>query len=105
MKFYSNKNSEGKIFNMGIFQQLSKNKNLEIELEYEPKPWSLFNFNCHYTIRGDHAGFRLEISLWKFGICIDIYDSRHWDWKNDQWQKYDKEGYPIDETGKRIYED
>lgn len=53
---------------------LSKNKNLEIQIESSDKMFS-FNF---FRRKGDHAGFCIEISLFKKDIYITYYDSRHW---------------------------
>lgn len=48
----------------------------------------LFGFNFDYTIRGDHAGVRMIVSLLCISIEFNFYDSRHWDYANNKWMDY-----------------
>ncbi len=51
---------------------------------------SLFEIHFSYTVRGtDHAGLTLSFALLGYCASLNVYDSRHWDYENDCWEKYD----------------
>ena len=68
--------------------KLSKNKSLEIQLDlFSNDDWKLFNFLISCSLKGDHAGFEIDISICKlFAFIFNIYDHRHWDWEKDRWE-------------------
>lgn len=37
----------------------------------------------------DHAGPRIEISVFGFFFCAKIYDNRHWNYDEHRWENYD----------------
>ena len=39
-----------------------------------------------YTVRGDHAGLHIEFGLFGYECELRIYDTRHWDYKAQQWE-------------------
>jgi len=40
------------------------------------------------SLRGrDHAGLRLNLGFLGFELTFSIYDSRHWDYKNNRWEE------------------
>ena len=49
---------------------------------------TLLEFEVDLTWRGrDHPGPSLTIGLFGHYVLFKIYDSRHWDHENDDWQK------------------
>lgn len=62
-----------------------KNKYWEIQVI---KTDNLFRFEFEFTIRQDHAGMNLELGLFGYEIHFTIYDNRHWDYENGQWQTH-----------------
>ena len=47
-----------------------------------------FNFQCQWTKKTDHAGFQILIEIHKFMFDWKVwYDSRHWDYETNDWQK------------------
>lgn len=49
-----------------------------------------FDIKLSWTMKCDHAGFDFYIEIWSFMFNFKIYDNRHWDYDNDQWEVYDK---------------
>ena len=77
-------NSRCKVF------KISKNKYIEIQLDLFPEnDWKLFNIEISQSLKGDHAGFRFEISCYYFFyFSFIVYDCRHWNWEKDRWEEY-----------------
>lgn len=68
-----------------VIYKLSKNKYLEF---YSFKNYdSIYYFNLSFSLsrKTDHAGLNLELDLFGYIICLDIYDSRHWDSSEGKW--------------------
>lgn len=68
-----------------------KHKFIELEVHTTE---TLIGFNFLWTIRRDHAGLDLQLSL--FGLCIhfNFYDVRHWNYEQNRWKQYTEEdGY------------
>lgn len=64
------------------------NKYLEIQLTKFSD--TNFEINLTFSTKGDHAGIRFYLNLWKYVFLINLYDSRHWDWENDRWESVEK---------------
>jgi hypothetical protein len=45
----------------------------------------LLGIEFEYTIRTDHAGISLTLSLLNFTLEFKTYDIRHWDHKDRKW--------------------
>jgi hypothetical protein len=59
-------------------------KSLEIEI-FKGSDY-LLRFELDFSLKGkDHAGIKFSIDLIGFGININFYDHRHWDYKNNTW--------------------
>jgi hypothetical protein len=56
------------------------------------KSTDIVTVHFEITHRRDHAGLNVELALLGYGIHFMIYDSRHWNWKNDTWEIYPDEG-------------
>jgi hypothetical protein len=50
---------------------------------------SIIGFTFDFNMRQDHAGSGLEIELFGWSIDYRFYDSRHWDYVNNCWEKND----------------
>lgn len=68
-----------------FFKHLSKNKNIEIELLKSNNYWFKVELDGSF-IGQDHAGIFFEISLASYCLTLNLYDSRHWDSKNNCWE-------------------
>jgi len=67
-------------------KQTSKNKHLEIETCYCSN--YLFKFEFDARLRGrDHAGIRIAGNILGWELEVNFYDSRHWDYANNCWEK------------------
>jgi hypothetical protein len=67
------------------YWKVSKNKNLEIEF-YKHSSILGFSFTLAPVAR-DHAGILFNFDLLGYTVDFNWYDSRHWDYKNDCWEK------------------
>jgi hypothetical protein len=47
---------------------------------------TVFLMSLMFTVRGDHAGLRLQFGLFGFEMEFHFYDSRHWDYRNQKWE-------------------
>jgi len=61
-----------------------KNKYFEFQLMRDCE--YLLNFNFDWKRKCDHAGVRLELGFLGYEIMIQLYDCRHWDYKNNDWE-------------------
>lgn len=61
-------------------------KYLEFECDYYNYYWFKFEFEFR-PIGKDHGGLRLELSILGYNLDLKIYDSRHWDYKNNCWEQ------------------
>lgn len=48
----------------------------------------LFGFQASFNTKQDHAGFRIELTLFGLFIEFQIYDHRHWDYEANDWEVY-----------------
>jgi hypothetical protein len=64
-----------------------KNKHFEIEVLQDCE--HLLNFDFNWTTRCDHAGVRLELSLFGYTLMFYFYDNRHWDYKTNNWMTHE----------------
>lgn len=56
--------------------------NKYVELEYFTSE-NLIGVNFNWTIRGDHAGVDIELSLLGHAVHFNFYDNRHWDYEKN----------------------
>lgn len=62
-----------------------KNKHWEVQIT---KCEELFRIEFQWSFKQDHAGIRLELGLLGYKIDFTLYDSRHWDYKNNRWEQH-----------------
>jgi hypothetical protein len=61
-----------------------KNKTIELQLYRDS---SIVSLSFNWTIRQSHAGLDIELGLLGYCISFNFYDIRHWDDKNNCWEK------------------
>jgi hypothetical protein len=50
---------------------------------------SIIGLGFKLSFRGrDHAGLQINLGLFGYRFDMMIYDTRHWDYKNDMWAVY-----------------
>lgn len=65
---------------------ITKHKAWEFETYWYSR--TLLDLSMSLTSRRDHAGFKMELGLFGFTACFQIYDTRHWDDENKCWENY-----------------
>lgn len=50
---------------------------------------TIIRLTLEYSIRQDHAGLRIEFGLFGYDYELQIYDTRHWNYKKKAWEIYD----------------
>ena len=61
------------------------------------KAWEFNGYRTHHlvdlefrlTFKGDHAGLHTMFGLFGYSVEFSIYDTRHWDYKNNCWETYE----------------
>jgi hypothetical protein len=51
--------------------------------------FQLFNIKLAWSRKCDHAGIIFDIEILGLDFEIYLYDTRHWDYDNDCWVKYE----------------
>lgn len=69
---------------------ITRRKGWEFQLAYTTLG-HLLDFETSYTIKEDHAGFRIQVIVLGLFAEFQVYDSRHWDYKNNQWEDPSKD--------------
>lgn len=65
-------------------KNITKYKTLEWQLTNNND--MLFEIEMDICFRGtDHAGPRLSLTICGYNFIINLYDIRHWDYKNNKW--------------------
>jgi len=62
------------------------NKFWELQIDRDD---TLFVLGFQINHRVSHAGASFEIGALGYWLNISLYDSRHWDYDNNTWQKYE----------------
>jgi hypothetical protein len=50
----------------------------------------IINIDFESSFRRDHAGIRVMLGLFGYSIEFHLYDTRHWDYKNNRWEPQDE---------------
>jgi hypothetical protein len=66
--------------------RISKYKYWEAELILDKRTLLKFEFSLSFRGR-DHAGIEIGMTLLGYDLASRIYDIRHWDYQNDQWEE------------------
>lgn len=67
--------------------RVTKYKNIEIELIKQD--YHIFKIGFNLSIRKDHAGFGIELALFRYEFDLTFYDGRHWNSEKETWEIYD----------------
>ena len=80
--------SKDRFKNLGrIGGQISKNKAWELEHSFYDAV--IFNIECKFTTKQDHAGLELVLGFLGHEVHFMIYDRRHWDFETNKWKEHD----------------
>ena len=60
-------------------------KALEVQVSFNKDFYQYFALIARWTRKQDHSGPELEIALGPLELEINIYDSRHWYYKENRW--------------------
>jgi len=59
------------------------------EFQFQTNRWNdshdYFDFSIRWSRKGDHAGFKFDLTLLGIFIEFNIYDDRHWDYDRDRY--------------------
>jgi hypothetical protein len=69
-------------------KQVAKYKFLEFEIYKYSDDLIRIQIEAMFKCQ-DHGGCSLEFTLFGYGTILRLYDSRHWDYDNNCWVKYD----------------
>lgn len=64
---------------------LTKNKSFEIQITNWNKG-DIFDIGFDWTMRRDHAGVMFSLTILDYGIILNFYDIRHWNYDTGRWQ-------------------
>lgn len=84
---------------MNWFFKVSKNKIFDLEIDWLKwkEVWNIFKFQINWSIKTDHAGPKINLDLLQFHFECQIYDSRHWNYKENRWYNSGEETTEKDE--------
>lgn len=60
-----------------------------IELEFI-NDTSIVSGSFKLSTRTDHSGLYMDLGLFGYNFSFNFYDSRHWDYENNCWEKYNE---------------
>jgi len=49
----------------------------------------IFNIDFNFKPAGDHGGVHIMLGLFGYDIELHFYDTRHWNYETNTWEKYD----------------
>lgn len=69
---------------------IASHKALSVQVEHFN--WtSLFGLSFDFSPTGvDHAGLFVDFTILGLSVILNLYDTRHWDYENNCWEKIDK---------------
>ena len=71
--------------------KLTQYKHLEIQISYWKNWTDYFTFNCNWSRKVDHAGFRVLEGFFGYEFSLTICDNRKWNKKEDSWYVNEKD--------------
>ena len=80
-------NSE--FYNDYFFKTWKLTKNKYAELQITKGGDEIIGGAIRLAFREDHAGLMIDFSLFRRSIYFQIYDNRHWDYKNNCYKTYE----------------
>ena len=77
---------------------LTKNKAMEFQVSFWGSFRELFVVGVDTRWTGqDHAGIKIDMTVFGFGFVLNLYDIRHWNYDTDSWEQYPGEAWNDDE--------
>lgn len=73
-------------------KKISEHKNLEIQISKMGDTVLGFEFRLN-PVGQDHGGISIQLELWRRFFCIQIYDSRHWNYEEKRWYRSDEDPF------------
>lgn len=62
-----------------------ENKSISIDIK-KNEPVNFFGIWFDLSFQGrSHAGFSIMIDVWKYYFNLEVYDRRHWNYKENRW--------------------
>lgn len=77
---------------MNYNKSLSKNKQFEVQIEGRGFTSAWFEISVSWTDQCDHAGLDFILGCKLFYLGIQLYDSRHWNYKENRYYEYNDAG-------------
>ena len=75
-----------------FIKKVSKNKFFEAQAsKFDDTTW-FYRISTEWTRKMSHAGFQLEIDIWKYHFALRFLDCRHWNYEEGRWCN-DDEGF------------
>jgi len=68
-------------------KKVTKNKVVEFEITRYAHDLLGIHLSTDFT-GNDHAGPRFDLALLGYSVSIKMYDTRHWNYEQNDWQKY-----------------
>lgn len=68
--------------------KISKNKVFEIEMIFFKSTIFLVDLDINFN-KVDHAGPKITLGLFGLEISLHLYDTRHWNYEENRWCKYE----------------
>ncbi len=71
-------------------KKITKNKAFTIEISKFTHAFYLFGIDFTISFPGvSHAGIRLDLMFLKYGIYLELFDVRHWNYEDWKWEEYE----------------
>jgi len=77
------------IYDDYLYKSWSVSKNKTLELQVSKGGDDLIGFMFSWSMRRDHAGLDIEVSLFRRFILISFHDNRHWNDNTSRYINYD----------------
>lgn len=84
LHLYHGKTKLASVWPRGFFLNLPFHKALEFEIGFR-KYFSGLNLGFYWRRKCDHAGLGLDIDLGFVCVETQMYDGRHWNYKENRW--------------------
>jgi hypothetical protein len=72
-----------------LYKTWNVSKNKTIELQIDRCGNDIIGFSFSFTIKEDHAGLMIDLSLLRYSINFQFVDNRHWNPEENRWVNYD----------------
>ncbi len=70
-----------------MIKKITKNKTFVAYFSKSSRFKTIISFDVSWTVKCDHAGFRVYCQLYKFSFELELTDNRHWDLFNNRFEE------------------